>query len=184
VFGTPTIYTAAGADGLWRTADDTTAGVSAIGNPYMFTARRYDDETGLYYYRARMYTPTLGRFIQTDPIGYTDGVNWYAYCGNNSTVYIDPWGLCKDDSLNWDTMSTWDYIKLFGGGFLEGAATPFIDLATMPGDYYDAFRYSGMGPLAAGFQSANMTAGKILYVLSHLTLGQNDWLTLKSLMGV
>ena len=39
VFGTPTIYTAAGADGLWRTADDTMATASGIGNPYMFTGR-------------------------------------------------------------------------------------------------------------------------------------------------
>jgi RHS repeat-associated protein len=38
-----------------------------IGNPYMFTGRRYETETGFYYYRARYYNPYIGRFLQTDP---------------------------------------------------------------------------------------------------------------------
>jgi len=41
-----------------------------IANPYMFTGRRFDIETGLYYYRARYYNPYIGRFLQTDPVGY------------------------------------------------------------------------------------------------------------------
>ncbi|MCD4831387.1 MAG: hypothetical protein K8R02_06215 [Anaerohalosphaeraceae bacterium] len=39
-----------------------------MGNPYFFIARRYDPETGLYYYRARMYNSSLGRFLQPDAI--------------------------------------------------------------------------------------------------------------------
>lgn len=67
--------------------------VSAVGNNYMFTARRYDPETKLYHYRARMYNPTIGKFLQTDPVGYADGLNWYAYCGNNPITSVDPMGL-------------------------------------------------------------------------------------------
>ena len=46
-FGTPTIYNTAGQP----------ISTSTVGNPYMFTGRRYDEQSGLYYYRARMYTP-------------------------------------------------------------------------------------------------------------------------------
>jgi len=70
-------------------------------NPYMFTGRRFDIEirrhgagrAGLYYYRARYYNPRIGRFMQTGPVGYADGMNWYAYCGNNPLNYTDHSGL-------------------------------------------------------------------------------------------
>jgi len=70
---------------------------SIIGNPYMFTGRRFDSETGLYYYRARYYDPYIGRFLQTDPIGYYGGLNLYTYVDNNPVNWIDPWGLKKGD---------------------------------------------------------------------------------------
>jgi RHS repeat-associated protein len=62
-------------------------------NRIMFTGREYDKETGLYYYRARDYNPQIGRFLQTDPIGYRNGINWYRYCRNRPANWIDPPGL-------------------------------------------------------------------------------------------
>jgi len=72
-------------------------------NPYMFAGRRYDIEIGLYYNRARYYNPFTGRFLQTDPAGYKDGMNLYAYCGNNPVGFIDPMGL-----LRYGVTITWE----------------------------------------------------------------------------
>jgi RHS repeat-associated protein len=69
----------------------TPRGVSAE-NPFLFQGRRYDPETGLYYYRARYYSPTTGRFLQNDPKGYVDGPNLYVALGGNPANLVDPRG--------------------------------------------------------------------------------------------
>ncbi len=55
-----------------------------------------------YYYKARIYSPTLGRFLQTDPIGYGDGLNWYNYVGSDPINFTDPTGLCGTTTFYWD----------------------------------------------------------------------------------
>ena len=61
---------------------------------HSYTAREWDAETGLYYYRARYYDPRAGRFESEDPIGPRSGdLNFYAYVGNNPVIAIDPTGL-------------------------------------------------------------------------------------------
>lgn len=72
-------------------------GTSATSTPFRYTGRRLDVETGNYYYRARFYTPTLGQFLETDPVGYADSMNLYAYVGGDPVNATDPSGR----SLAW-----------------------------------------------------------------------------------
>ncbi|MEK7281247.1 MAG: RHS repeat-associated core domain-containing protein, partial [Chloroflexota bacterium] len=85
VYGTPRITDAGG----------TVLSQSALGNRFLFTGREYDQETGLYHYRARAYDPKLGRFLQRDPVGYVAGLNLYTYVGNSPMNWLDPLGLEK-----------------------------------------------------------------------------------------
>ena len=61
-------------------------------NPFQYTSRE-NDRTGLYYYRARYYSPELQRFISEDPIGLKGGINKFAYVANNPMNRKDPKGL-------------------------------------------------------------------------------------------
>jgi RHS repeat-associated protein len=72
-------------------------GIPGLANSgrFQYTGQAWLAELGLYYYKARMYSPTLGRFMQTDPIGYVGGTNFYAYVGNDPMNYVDPSGECR-----------------------------------------------------------------------------------------
>jgi len=64
---------------------------------YGYTGREIDVESGFNYYRARYYSPEIGRFISEDPIGFEGGTaNLYGYVDNNPFNFIDPLGLCKN----------------------------------------------------------------------------------------
>jgi RHS repeat-associated protein len=65
---------------------------ATIDNPFQYTGRE-NDNTGLYYYRARYYSPNQQRFISEDPIGLNGGINVYGYVEGNPINLIDPWGL-------------------------------------------------------------------------------------------
>jgi len=68
-----------------------------VDQPYSYTGREFDAESGLYYLRARYYDPTTGKFLQKDPIGLRSGLNLYRYVGANPANWIDSTGLTKRD---------------------------------------------------------------------------------------
>jgi RHS repeat-associated protein len=67
--------------------------------PYSYTSRERDFETGLYYYRVRVYDAGIGRFLQEDPIGTPGTSNLYRYVNGNPIAAIDPLGLDAIDNI-------------------------------------------------------------------------------------
>jgi RHS repeat-associated protein len=74
---------------------------------FQYTGQTWLPEVGMYYYKARIYSPTLGRFMQTDPIGYADGMNWMNYVGGDPVNFSDPTGLvsCTGTRIQQDRCS-------------------------------------------------------------------------------
>ena len=71
-----------------------TAASGSLTNPFQYTGRESDPETGLYYYRARYYDPQTGRLLSEDPLEFEgDGPNFYKYVLNDPTDLGDPFGL-------------------------------------------------------------------------------------------
>jgi RHS repeat-associated protein len=95
---------------------------TASANPSQFTARE-NDGTGLYFYRARYYAPSLHRFVSQDPIAFAAGdPNLYAYVGNSPLNFVDPLGL--DGEQGWGAWA-WDWLS-YGGNILNNMINAFI----------------------------------------------------------
>ncbi len=119
---------------------------------YTYTGREWDAEAGLYYYRARYYDPSLGRFISEDPIGFAGGMNFYAYVENNPLKWVDPWGLDVTININRTTYTTNSIVgtvsvtsnvttSTFSGYTLENRSPPDnADLPVPSGTYPASMR--------------------------------------------
>ncbi|MBI5748484.1 MAG: hypothetical protein HZA00_05105 [Nitrospinae bacterium] len=112
-----------------------------VKQPYTYTAREYDRETGLYYYRARYYDPKMGRFISKDPFpGLTNlpqTLNHYSYVGNNPVKFIDPFGLSSlTYNFNTGSLSLYDSGGSLIGQFPAGNNTTIDSNGSWPPGTY------------------------------------------------
>jgi RHS repeat-associated protein len=78
---------------------------STIGNNILFQGREYEPETNFYYYRARHLDPIMGRFLQTDPMGYEDSLNLYQAFGMNPVNFVDPMGTLTGHGDEYNVMA-------------------------------------------------------------------------------
>jgi RHS repeat-associated protein len=116
-------------------------------------------EIGLYYYRARYYDQSAGRFLSEDPVGFSAGVDFYTYVINNSTNLIDPKGLlqicCRPAHQGWFSVYTkltlqpppcHCFLKTSDGhtlgGYFSRSLRTFGALVTKPDDYTDYIKYA------------------------------------------
>ena len=151
-------------------------------NPFRYRGYYYDAETGLYYLNSRYYDPSIGRFINADDISYiqpTDinGLNLYAYCGNNPVMYVDPEGCSvlltllfgfligftisgvveignQIDTYGWN-ISDWDWRQI-GLSALGGGVAGLIS-AIPVGGMVGTFFFGGVGAVAGGIISGAVT---------------------------
>ncbi len=158
--------------------DETHAGIAEL-NPFRYRSYYYDPETNLYYLNTRYYDPETGRFISQDYVSYLDpehinGLNLFAYCGNNPVMNVDPsgrsltvfllmlaavavgaliGGLCSGIAT---AATGGDFISGFVGGLVSGAIIT-VGMAI-------AFATGGVGGffLAAGFGFAASFTGSII----------------------
>jgi RHS repeat-associated protein len=118
-----------------------TAG-TANTNSSQYTGRE-NDGNGLYYYRARYYSPQFGRFVSQDPIGLAGGINHYVYAGNSPTNFRDPFGM-KFDFWNNPLMNAISSNANYLPGICEGGLFNFTGGGVQGGQddakgFYGAF---------------------------------------------
>jgi len=134
-----------------------TASSGSLTNPFQYTARESDLETGLYYYRARYYDPSGGRFLSEDPIQFVGGVNFYRYASNDSIGFRDPLGLCPSKDPCWIPNHPW-YASV-DVNILESKVEGykfqfFMVLPHMPWDYKRQGPYDDFGNFNFGATGA------------------------------
>jgi len=101
--GRPEVMTAPGSNTIaWKVhpLPFTSTAMTNVWGPFNlgFPGQYFDEEDGLYYNGARDYSPGLGRYIESDPIGLVGGINTYVYVSNNPISNVDPLGLCCSKS--------------------------------------------------------------------------------------
>jgi len=82
-----------------------------LSSPWLFSGQRYDPTTALYHFDKREYDPHSGRWLTPDPLGFAEGPNLFAYVNNNPLIYVDPYGLWREEVKD----------------FLHGSSRGFVD---------------------------------------------------------
>ena len=139
-------------------------------NHLKYTGREEDADIGIYYYRARYYDPSIGRFISEDPMGFEAGVNFYAYAGNNPISANDPSGLL---SFFWHFGITYVAARDSGIGFRDSIelawGTMMVDVNTQGVSATQANQHAMLGEINGKthvYQTRDQGAASINNIIS------------------
>lgn len=134
---------------------------STFSNPYQYAGREADTAT-LYYYRARYYSPELGRFLSEDPMGFGGGqANFYAYAEESPLIYTDPYGL-------WTLQFGFSYSGSIGSWTFGGSLGLALDGCGTLATYDEVGTGVGVGEDIEGGLSIHATSGDTVQDLSGL----------------
>jgi RHS repeat-associated protein len=138
---------------------------------FQYTGQIWLAELGMYHYKARIYSPTLGRFLQTDPIGYEDQFNLYAYVGNDPINGTDPTGLA---TLIWSPDNNAVHVIFY----VKMVAVPGASF-TFTGDQLARHISTAVqGPTTYEGRAVNMTSSVVIVAVDDNRTGGSDLTTM------
>ena len=163
-------YSAFGEEQIFNSAGQKLS-ESALGNPWRFSSKRIDDETGLVYFGRRYYDPSTGRWITADPQGYIDGPNLYSYLSHNPLTHIDLFGLASSRDRSSDFLQGCSRIIRSIGQYLESGVRTFSRAIETVG------RHTGLFPLVSLGRAMRGDINKPCYFTeysSNFTVGHGE----------
>ena len=160
-------------------------------NPIRYRGYYYDLETGLYYLNSRYYDPETGRFLNQDLISYLDpepvnGLNLYAYCGNDPVNYVDPTGHFAIStfliSLAIGSLVGWGLSELFGAQIAGGIGSVISGGTAI----YTGIGLLSFGPVGwiAGGALIFIGAGTLAFGLNEIVAGATGFNLIQSWTGM
>lgn len=140
-----------------------------INNPWRYSSKRFDPETGFYYFGQRYYSPEIGRWITPDPAGFADGPNLYAYVHNRPLHYIDPDGrfamfllpMLIGFAADYCLPAASAYLAQYAGGTaVAGLLTGVV--RGYNGSLFEPSTFGAIDPVAGCFEAAGLAVGTLL----------------------